>query len=153
MDQLSRLYTGGIPTGPDVAKIRKIFASKENTPGAIILYEDIECTIGFKRDNHRFRVVTVQWRKEVERDTGLIIGCERNVGFRVLEASGKLELAKDKMHSGIRAVKRSIVVADKIDRRDLSGMEQQQLDALQRRQVGIATAAQIRTNVPLPSIM
>ena len=153
MDQLSRLYRGGIPTGPDVAKIRKIFASQENTPGAIILYEDIERAIGFKRDNHRFRVVTIQWRKEVERDTGLIIGCERNVGFRVLEASGKLELAKDKMHSGIRAVKRSIVVADKIDRRDLSGTEQRQLDALQRRQVGIATAAQIRTNVPLPSIM
>ena len=152
MAQTSQIFNGGLPTGPDVLAIRRALSKKENTPGELILYEDIERILGDKRGSPRFITVTTQWRRAVERDSGFVVGCERNLGFRILDASGKLQLAKDKMRMGVRCIKRSVVVSSQIDRQSLTEVEIQQLDRLERRQAGIMAAAQIRTTVQLPSL-
>lgn len=153
MKRTNGMFYGGIPTGPDVAAIRRVYQDDKIPPGTLIPYEAIEEIISCRRGSSRFVSVTMQWRKEIERDCGLVIACERNLGFKVLDDAGKLTFAKDKARTGVKAVCRSMAVSRRIDRRGLDEGGQRQLDKLERRLAGIAEAAQIKTKIQLPSLI
>jgi hypothetical protein len=152
MTHPTKSFGKGVPTGADVTAIRRKYADSSLIPGTLIPYSEIEDLLLHGRESSRFVTVTSQWRKEVERDTGLIISRERNIGFRVLDERGKLDFSKGKMRTGLRAVSRSIVVAARIDRKALDDSELRQLDKLEQRQAGIASAAQIKSKPQLPSL-
>ena len=149
---MQTIFKRGIPTGPDIEAIRREYPDAALMPGDLIPYADIERLINCRQGSSRFVTVTNQWRRIIERDSNLVIECERNTGFKVLAESGKLSFARNKMRAGMRAVRRSVTVAARIDRAQLTGDEQGKLDALERRQTAIAEVAQLKTNPQLPSL-
>ena len=71
----------GLPTGPDVAIIRKEY--QDLSHGDEIPYENLEQLLGLKRNTSRFRAVTDAWRRQLKEQQGLVIGCAREHGFYV----------------------------------------------------------------------
>ena len=84
----------GVPTEPDVERLRKQFPPQELHVGQIITFETVETILNREGDcakgSHRFRTVTGRWRDEYEALYMIRLGAERGVGFKVLNSSERL---------------------------------------------------------------
>lgn len=109
MSHTNHIFTGGLPTGPQVRKLEAHFPDLEAMRGEIITHESIETAIGEKRDSNRYRTVTNAWRRKVERATGIVIdgrGEAQGVGFRVLSHGDQVEFGVGQRRAGARRVRR-----------------------------------------------
>lgn len=108
------LFLSGIPTKPDVDKLRKAFGVPAE--GVVITYAQLSEVIGSDPKSHRFKTVVGHWRKVLlsehrvwtaaERGTGIYrmnpneeaeaSVCERKAGFRKLRKSARLILGVDR---------------------------------------------------------
>ncbi len=83
----STLHFGGIPTDPQVRRLRERYGDIQALRGTTIRHEDIEDLIGEERGGSRYKTITDRWRRQVERETGVVIsgqGEALGIGFRVL---------------------------------------------------------------------
>jgi hypothetical protein len=149
---MKNVFFGGVPTEPDVEKLRKEWPEEELEPGDIIPYDEVCSIIGVKFRQSRFRTVTNAWRKMVEEETNIIIGTEPSVGFRVLSESEKAKLSGSKLRASTRAAKRSYIVAARVDRCKLEEEEQKKLDHYVGVSAKIILAAKLRGKPILPEI-
>jgi len=107
---MSSLYFGGVPTRPDVDKIRKMWPDKDLKEGDEIAYEDMEELLDISRRVNRWRTVTNNWRGLVETESGLIIDVIKGKAFVVLDDGEKVDLGHSKMRTAVRGVRRSVVI-------------------------------------------
>jgi hypothetical protein len=145
-------FFGGIPTEPDIRKLRETFRASEMFPGKTINYDDVSKIINTPANSSRFKTVTNRWRKLVEQEDGLIIGTVPGEGFKVLDEAEKLNLSVSKLKGAGRLSRRSYMVASRIDRKCLDDDELCRLDHVSARSSAILAAAQIKKTVVLPTI-
>ena len=146
-------YFGGIPTEPDVNRLRDQFPDSGMESGQVISYEEVERLIDCRKGSARFQTVTSRWRRLVERETGrIIIGTERGVGFKVLDNQQKLNLSSDTFRQAIRRSRRAYQVTGRINLRQLSEDERQRLLGIQQRTAAVVATAQIQSTTDLPSL-
>lgn len=83
----SAVHVGGVPTDPEVRRLKDRYADVARLRGTTIPHDDVEELIGVSRHSSRYKTVTDRWRRHVERETGVVIsgqGEAIGVGFRVL---------------------------------------------------------------------
>jgi len=149
------VYFGGIPTGPDVKKLIDAFELSKMVPGYTIPYSEVEKIIEQQSDSNRWRSVTDAWRKKVERDYGIFIGCdsvksnddseEYEKVFCILTEGGKVELTGKKLRTAVRSAKRSYVIAGSIDVKKLSDDQKKTYDFNRLTSANIMATAQLRS--------
>jgi hypothetical protein len=120
MDQSEKqqMYFGGVPTGPDVARIEAVV---DLTPGTVIAHHTIEEVIGAKYRTSRYRTVTDAWRKKALRDYNVEIGAETGVGFRVLTEPERVAAMRRRVVIGGRRIHEAVDLGARIDARQLDG--------------------------------
>jgi len=144
-----RLYFGGIPTEPDVKKIRERWPDDSLKVGQVITDEDMQNLILCDYGTSRFRTVTHAWRKALEL-AGILIGRERGVGFLVLNDSEKLDLQEGKVKTSVRAMKRSREIGTHVDRKKLTDEERTRQDFLDVKAANALLSLQTQSRAELP---
>jgi len=146
-------YFGGVPTDPDIKKLREAFPAERLEMGQVIPYEEVEEVIGTAKKSARFRTVTTRWRRLVERETGnTVIGTERGVGFKVLDNRQKLDLSNDILEQALRRSRRSYQVTGRINLEQLTQDERDRLLMVQKRSAAVVATAQIQRTSDLPTL-
>jgi hypothetical protein len=151
----AQLHFGGVPTGPDVKKIRDRWPDGSLKAGDKISYEQMASVIGHNKADTRFKTVTQQWRKAVEEATAgrVSIGTIPGEGFIVLDDSQKHSAAVGKLRSAGRAAKRSVILTSFVDASNLTEDERARHYQLQVRNAAVLGALQVRGNgKALPSL-
>lgn len=138
------LFFGGLPTEPDVKKLREMFPESEMKPGKTITYEDVSVIINAPYGSSRFMGVTTQWRKIVEKETNIIIGTKPGEAFVVLSESEKVGLSGDQLRKAGRRARRAWVVSQRIERASLTEEERRRLDHHQGVASNVIASAQLR---------
>ena len=125
------VFRAGIPTAPDVRKLRERFPGSSMQGGDCISYADIEQLIGCAAKSSRFRTVTTAWRRSLLQCEAIILKPLRGQGLTVLKDNEKLELAADTLDKGMRQVQRSMAIAAHINTDNLTEVEKTSLSDLQ----------------------
>ncbi|MBI5259780.1 MAG: hypothetical protein HY855_24990 [Burkholderiales bacterium] len=133
---MSKVHFGGIPTDVDVRKLADAFGVP--AVGCEISHEDVERALGVDRHQHRYRTVTVAWRKKLEDSHGVVIGCIPGVGFRSLDEGEQMDAGFDAIKSGARKQLRGIKRAGRVKTNDPTLLKKQDLAV----RYGIALAAE-----------
>ena len=145
------VFFGGIPTEPDIKRLRERWPEEEMKVGDVIKYEDLQKFLGLHKDSKRFRTVTHRWRRIVESETHIILGAETGVGFKVLSEPEKVLLSGSKLRMAGRAASRSHVILQRTDRKQLSHEDLQAVNHQQSVSAKILASASLRSNAaPLP---
>ena len=153
MTTKKELFFGGLPTEPDVKKLRAEFPDNELRPGKTISYEDVERVIGVSYGQPRFATVTNQWRKMVEKETNIIIGTKPGEAFVVLSEPEKVGLSGEQLRKAGKRARRAWVIAQRVDRVALSEEERRRLDHHAAVSSGVLAAAQLRDSAKqLPDV-
>lgn len=112
---MSRLFRGGVPTGPDVEKLMALGVS----PGDRVLYDDVERLLGLKRASNRWHSVTIAWRKRLFREQHIQTEADGEA-FVILTADQAVSSAIKHMTGIGRAAGRVVVRVETIDQAALS---------------------------------
>lgn len=134
----AKLFLGGVPTKPDVDRLRQVFGVPE--VGNLIRYDAIEDAIGCKRQSDRFKTVVWAWRRAMKSEHRVIMAADPGKGLVRLDDDGKAELACAMDTRGFRQVRRAFGVAQITDRSRLSDDNRRALDHLDRRNASIRLA-------------
>ena len=109
---MSGQFFGGLPTAMDVRRLNEIFNNL--TEGEEITHEQIEQAIGQDRKSHRYRTVTIAWRRHLLTEKNIEVGAVPGLGFRVLTPSERMSGGIKGFQSGarkqMRSIKRTILV-------------------------------------------
>ncbi|MFZ3047002.1 MAG: hypothetical protein WA151_13905 [Desulfatirhabdiaceae bacterium] len=152
-NNITKVYFGGVPTEPDVKKLTEAFPPSGLAPGYEISYKDVEGIINSKKGSSRFAAITSAWRKQLEKNHGIMVGVDPGHAYKILSESEKL-LYTQKKHRGVgRAVKRIITVSSTlIDRKGLTEEEKKTKDTLDIAVGKIASVSQIKSHLVLPEM-
>ena len=146
------IFAGGIPTAPDVKRLREHYPDNSFEVGQSIPYNEVERVLGCNKRSYRFRTVTFRWRRLVEKESNVIIGTDSGKGFVILDDHQKLSLSGSKLRSAARFARRSYIVAGHINRRNLTDDEASRLDHQGKVAGAVLAAASIKRNAELPTI-
>lgn len=86
---MSKLFFGGIPTAPDVKKLREAFTDVKE--GTDFDHEQIAAILGLDPRTSRYRSVTTAWRKEMLTQHNIEIAAVATIGFRALTGAERLD--------------------------------------------------------------
>lgn len=145
------IFFGGVPTGPDVKRIIEAWPPADMAPGVVIHFSSIGDLIGINSESSRFRTVTERWRREMEKDHGILLGCPGDKTFVVLDDYGKVDLIKKKVTSAFKSSRRALRVSTHVDRRNLDDEGRLVLDH-QRRCAGQIAAMKQTRKKSLPPV-
>jgi hypothetical protein len=103
----------GIPTEPDVRKLMTAFGVPNE--GELLSHESISRVIECDHKSHRYRSVTIAWRKKLQYDHNVVLIAERAYGFRVATPDDRVEHGHSKLRSGQRITRRAYRVIGTTD--------------------------------------
>lgn len=147
MEGKSNVCFGGIPTEPDVNRLMDAFHIPKMSPGDTIPYSKISDVIGQDKGSRRWTSVTNAWRKKIEKDYNIILGCDPpNQAFRILPEGGKVQLSRRKLRSAVSAARRSYIVSGLVDVRQLTKDEKREHDFNLMKSGNLLASAQLRNN-------
>ena len=140
----ANLYFGGIPTEPDVKKLRAAYAEPKD--GDLITYEDVEelLAVNHRTQRARWQAITNRWRRLHEHETGQVIGCEPGVGFKALRDGEKLEAGVGKVRHVFKTVRRARVLVGLTNKAKLTAEDRRRMDHLTNRVAMLEGAAATR---------
>lgn len=147
-----KLYFGGIPVEPSVIAIRERYPDAMLKEGMEISYPELAKIIGSESGTSRFKTVTTAWRRKVEMDSGIIIGCIPGIAFKVLPPAERFECSMTKTRQRIKSVKRGMTLRATVKRVDIPEADRARYDHLDRIQKQILAAASVAAKTPLPSL-
>ena len=139
MNAHARPFLAGVPTKPDVDRLRKAFGIP--AVGVVIKWDEFEQVLQLNRSTHRFKVVLSSWRKSLFREHHVLIAAERGVGLVRLDNNGNLVEAVKKEAEGWRRIGRSIRILSITDRNDLTPENKVAADRLELRIAAVKLAA------------
>lgn len=147
MEEKSNVYFGGIPTEPDVNRLMDAFQVQKMAAGDMIPYSKISDVIGQEKESRRWTSVTNAWRKKIEKDYGIILGCDPfNRAFRILPEGGKVQLSRKKLRAAVSSARRSYIISGLIDVKQLTKDEKREHDFNLTRSGNLLASAQLRSN-------
>lgn len=131
-DKASELYFGGLPTDPEVRRLREAFPDVLALRGTTIEHSQIEAIIGEKRTTNRYRSITTAWRRRVRKETGVEIRGDMpeivGVGFRILSDGEQVTFSIDLRQRGARKIRHSHVALANVDSAKLTEEERRVRD-------------------------
>lgn len=133
------IFGNGIPTEPDVKKLRDTFGVP--AVGQEIPYSAIEAAIGVNRKTHRWATVTNAWRKALDREHNVLMDAIPNVGFRVMDPSERVVFSASTYKGGLRRIARAGNVAERTDVKGLKPEELRVRDHISRAAASLRLAA------------
>lgn len=117
-------YFGGLPTDPEVRKLREHFGDMQKLRGTTISHEDIEKVIGVKREDNRYKTITNAWRKRIRKETGVEIRGDLaeviGIGFRVLTDGEQVTFSTDLRQRGAKRIRHSHIALANTDEEKLT---------------------------------
>ena len=119
---MTKLFLGGVPTAPDVKKLREAFP--EITEGTDFTHEQIEQVIGLDAKSTRYRCDTLSWRKEMLNSHNIEIAAVPTVGFRALTGPERLDTNIKGFRQGTRKQGKSVRRVTMVRAETLSANEQ-----------------------------
>jgi hypothetical protein len=131
-------YFGGLPTGPDVKLLLEHWPQIKE--GQEISHEEVERVLKLKRDETRYRGVTMAWRKHLFRNDNIFVDAIAGVGFQCLDPKGRVENGIKVFRKGTREQWRSIDRLKRVQEKDLDPVSQTKRDHVIR--LGLAIHAQ-----------
>jgi peroxiredoxin len=149
----TELYRWGVPAAPDVELIEKRWPASNMEPGDVIKFKEIASVINVEIDSSRFQTVTNAWRKKLTPE--ILIHCPGDKTFVVATEPTKLSVAIKKCNSGIKSVRRSVIISSWIDPKQLNEDQRKKQTNLSSRLAAIKSAIQVRGNAdtPPPSLL
>lgn len=120
---MSKLFLGGIPTAPDVKKLRE--AIGELIEGRDIAHDEVRAILGLEPRSSRYRSVTTAWRREMLNEHNIEISAIPSIGFRVLPQAEQLTTNIKGFKQGTRKQGKSVRRIAQIETEKLSEAEQQ----------------------------
>ena len=145
-------HFGGIPTGPDVKRIREKFPDNELKPGDTIGYDKIGKLIGVEYGESRFFTVTNAWRKALRTESDLIIGVVAGEGFVVLDENEKSHLVGRKIMRSVKQLRSGYKVMQTIDIKKLGEDERKSYDFNSLRMGKMIAMARLKKSALLPTM-
>ena len=141
-----KVFFGGVPTEPDIKKIREVFPDTKLEEGDRIPYRKISDVISEEYNTSRWRTVTMQWRKKVEKDTGIIIGADGDErAFYVMSNPEKVGLMRQKLRSASRFARRTYTISAVVDVTKINEEDRKMHEFCQSRSAKIIATAQLRS--------
>lgn len=119
---MSKLFLGGIPTAPDVKKLREAFP--KIAEGTDFTHDQIQVVIGQHPKSSRYRCVTAAWRKELLNMDNIEIGAVAGIGFRALTGPERLGTNIKGFKQGTRKQGKSVRRVTMVRSETLSPLEQ-----------------------------
>ena len=139
----AKLFSAGIPTGPDVDRLVKKFGVPP--VGTVVGYSDIVEAIGSPFGSGRFSSVVTAWRKQLFTKHNLVLKAVTNIGYEVLNNSQRVSFSANRYKQSLRGIRRAANVASTTDSHGLSDEETRARDHIIRVgstiQLAAATAA------------
>lgn len=133
---MSKLFLGGVPTGPEVDRL---MTGVEIKPGTKVSYETVADITGVRVNESRFRSVTNAWRKRVFREKALEVKAEGGC-FVILTPDEALTNGISSFHKVGRALGRTNVKVSVINEAELSN-ERAATKRLLQREIGMVSDA------------
>lgn len=148
----SNVYRAGVPTDIDINKIREAYPDSTLKAGDVIGYDEIEDLLDIGRNSNRFKTVTLRWRTMVEKESAIIIGTKRSVGFKVLNNVETFNASSAKFVGAIRSTIRSQILSGYVVRRDLDTNQKKHFDFVQSKVGAIIAIANLKRKPRLPRL-
>lgn len=133
---MSKLFLGGVPTGPEVDRLMVGLAIESGTR---VPYGQVEELTGLSVKEHRFRTVTNAWRKRVFREKALEVKAEGGC-FVILTPDEALTNGISSFHRVGRALGRTNAKVSVINEAELSS-ERAATKRLLQREIGLVSDA------------
>lgn len=148
---MSNIYVGGVPYAPDVRKLDAHYGRPQI--GDRYPYTDVEAILDLPRKSCRFLGITRAWRKNGYKLYNLVINCEPNQGFVVLDDSERLGHGVSVFKQGMRKLHNTHDITRGCDDTKLDEQERGRKDHLVRvsRQMIIMERAEAR-KLPAPTV-
>jgi len=122
------LYFGGVPTDPDIKRIRDKWPDAELQPGQEIPCDEVAAAIGEPINSNRFRTVTARWRRLVEKGpTGLVVK-QRRGAFAVLAPGEVVNSNESDLRGAIKKTRRAAIRGSRVEVAELSEDERKRHD-------------------------
>jgi hypothetical protein len=94
------IYTGGIPTEPEVNSLFEEIGVPEI--GQVITYIEVERIIGATRKQSRWGSVVTAWRKRLERQHNILLKCPGDHTFRAMTAEERIADGIQRIKQGMK---------------------------------------------------
>lgn len=125
---MSRMFLGGVPTGPEVDRLIKEIEARA---GVEVTYEQVERITGVRQRENRFRSVTAAWRKRMFREKGIEVKAEGG-RFLMLTPDEALSSGISSFHKAGRALGRTSIKISVINETELAPARAETKRLLQR---------------------
>lgn len=119
---MTKLFLGGVPTAPDVKKLRKAFPEIEE--GTDFTHDEVGAVIGLQPNSSRYRCITTAWRKEMLNEFNIEIAAISGIGFRALTGPERLDTNVKGFKQGTRKQGKSIRRVTMVRAETLNELEQ-----------------------------
>lgn len=107
------LFLGGVPTKPDVDRLRKAFGVP--AIGQLIKYDEIESVLNLLRSTFRFQTVVSAWRKALYSENNCFTQAVLRVGIVVLNPDERIQTSRHGVRRAYRLTGRAVRLAEKTD--------------------------------------
>lgn len=146
---MTKLFLGGIPTGPDVKRLRE--SLPKLTDGLEITHDDVSAVLGLSPRTSRYRAVTGAWRKDALNLDNIEIAAVPSIGFKCLSGPERLSANIKGFRQGTRKQGKSIRRVTMIRAETLTDDEQaKQLHVMRLGQQLIGQAASMMKQIEAP---
>ena len=123
------LYFKGLPTDPEMRKLREAYPKDSLKEGRTIQYDELESIIGTAYGSSRFDTVISRWRRLMQREHGIHIDPHvPGKSLKVLDDHEKAEKAKKAFQESVKKELKSVMVFKDIARDNLTLEERAQTD-------------------------
>jgi hypothetical protein len=110
----------------------------------LITYEEIAAVTGISPKTNRFTAVTNAWRKKLQPLKWL--KAIPGTGFRILDEPGKCSESADFYRSGMRKVRKAVIIHQSVDVTGLDEDSKKRHDVTGRFLAAVRSAAQLKGN-------
>lgn len=132
------LFLGGIPTKPDVDKLRAAFGVPK--VGELILHERYEDALGMKRTVRRLKTVRYEWHKKLETEHACFMEAVPGKGYARLSLDGRIEHAAGKEKRSFRMLRKALAIVARTDQTGLTAENRKVAESITRRNAAVRLA-------------
>jgi hypothetical protein len=118
MRKRTNIFSGGIPTAPDVKTLITTFGIP--APKTTVTHDDIAKAIGTTTISGRYRTVVNAWRKALYEEHNVLMVAVFGIGFSAADPDVRVDVCVKNQKSAIKHVKKSVDVLTRTNVKELT---------------------------------
>jgi len=146
MVEKAQLCFGGVPTDPEIKRIRDKWPDADLRPGQTITCDEVAVVIGESVQADRFQTVTTRWRRLVEKGPSQLVIARRNYVFFVLRDGEVVNSNEADIRQAVKKTRRASARAQGVDVAKLSEDEKKRHDLHVGLTAKLLATANVRRN-------